>query len=234
MPTVKIPFESELYFEIKAKYEAKNSTVDELASEYDIGRAYLTMYAKKHKWERGKIKAMYEATKLVEMDKVLNEFKSKPEKIASQVITKVAKKEGAKKAELILQSENYKLEMQNSLAKIGKQYLDAFTDALSNIKGGKVIDTEVEGTVIDDNGRPANIIKKTTSLRPKEFAEITKMMQAFGILPQLAEITIQNNQTNNTLLKNGVSNAINLDGLEVKDMVNNLVEKYVISKVDND
>jgi len=193
MPTVKIPFESELYFEIKAKYEAKSSTVDELANEYNVGRPYLTMYAKRHKWERGKTKEIYDAKKLVEMDKVLSEFKKKPEKIASQVISKEAKKEGAKKAELMLQSENYKLEMENKLAEVGRRYLDKMLDSLDNIKNGKVVDTEVEGVVIDDNGKPANIVKKTTVLRPKEFAEITKMMQAFGILPQTPTVAIQNN-----------------------------------------
>jgi hypothetical protein len=197
MPTVKIPFESELYFEIKAKYEAKNSTVDELANEYGVGRPYLTMYAKKHKWERGKTQSIYEAKKLVEMDKVLNEFKKKPERIEAQVITKTAKKEGAKKAELILQSENYKLEMENKLADIGRRYLEKMLDSLNSIEGGKVVDTEIEGTVIDDNGKPSNIITKTTVLRPKEFAEITKMMQAFGILPHAPTVAIQNNQTNN-------------------------------------
>jgi hypothetical protein len=60
-----------------------------------------------------------------------------------------------------------------------------------------VVDTESESIVIDDNGKPENIIKKTTVLRPKEFAEITKMMQAFGILPQTPTIAIQNNNTNN-------------------------------------
>ena len=144
MPTVKIPFESELYFEIKAKYEAKNSTVDELANEYDIGRPYLTMYAKKHKWERGKSKAIYEATKLIEKEKILTQFKKDNEKKADLILSQKAKEEGKKKAELILQSENYKIEMENKLAEVGMKFLDKFADALDNIKNGKVVDTEVE------------------------------------------------------------------------------------------
>lgn len=195
MPTIKIPPESALYFEIKAKYEAESCNIGELAKEYGVGRPYLTMYAKKHQWERGKTKTIYDATKLVEMDKVLNEFKSKPEKIANKVITKQAQKEGAKKAELILQSENYKLEIANKLAEAGMKYLDKFIDALDNIKNGKVVDTEVEGVIIDDNGKPANVIKKTTVLRPKEFEKIVNLMQAFGILQTTPTVAIQNNNT---------------------------------------
>ena len=69
-----------------------------------------------------------------------------------------------------------KIEMENKLAEVGMKYLDKFSDALDNIKNGKVIDTEVEGVVIDDNGKPANIIKKTTVLRPKEFEKIEAIL----------------------------------------------------------
>ena len=48
MPTIKIPPESALYFEIKAKYEADSCNIGELAKEYKVGRPYLTMYAKKY------------------------------------------------------------------------------------------------------------------------------------------------------------------------------------------
>jgi len=196
MPIEKIIKETPLYYEIKGKFESKVGTVQELATEYNLSREYLTRYAKAEKWERGKTKAIYEATKLVEMDKVLTEFKSKPEKIASKVITKQAQKEGIKKAELILKSENYQIELSNKLADAGMKFVDTFIDALDNIKNGKVIDTEVEGITIDDNGKPANVITKTTALRPKEFEKIVNMMQAFGILQTQPSIAIQNNNHN--------------------------------------
>ena len=210
MPITKIPKESELYFEIKAKYESKIGTVAELAIEYGLNRQYLTEYAKAEKWERGKTKAIYEAKKLVEMEKVLTE----PEKIVNRVITKQAQKEGAKKAELILKSENYQIELSNKLADAGMKFIDTFIDALDNIKNGKVVDTEVEGVIIDDNGKPANVIKKTTALRPKDFEKIITMMQAFGILQTTPTVAMQVNNTNNQtqetkIVKEPLSNMFN-------------------------
>lgn len=63
MPIKKIPFESELYYEIQAKYEGKINTIQELSDEYGITREYLTRYAKKNKWERGKTKEQKENEK---------------------------------------------------------------------------------------------------------------------------------------------------------------------------
>ena len=201
MAVTKIEKHSKEYYTIKGMYEIKmplNVIREKLKEDckIEISRKTIERFATEGKWERGKSKSVYEATKLVEMDKVLNEFKSKPEKIAAQTISKKAKDEGVKKAELILQSENYKIEMENKLAQVGMKYLDKFEDALDNIKNGKVVDTEIEGIVIDDNGKPANIIKKTTVLRPKEFEKIVGMMQAFGILQTTPTVTMQVNNTN--------------------------------------
>lgn len=195
MPTTKIEKDSALYFEIKAKYEAKVGTVLELAKENNMTREYLSYYAKQEGWERGKTKTIYDATKLIEKEKILTQFKKDNEKKADLILSKKAKQEGKKKAELILQSENYKIEMENKLAEVGMKYLDKFADALDNIKNGKVVDTEIEGVVIDDNGKPATLVKKTTVLRPKEFEKIVSMMQAFGILQTTPTVAIQNNNS---------------------------------------
>lgn len=202
MPITKIDKDTPLYYEIKGKFESKAGTIQELATEYDVTREYLTRYAKAEKWERGKTKSIYDATKLIEKEKILTQFKKDNEKKADLTLSKKAKEEGKKKAELILQSENYKIEMENKLAEVGMKYLDKFSDALDNIKNGKVVDTEVEGIVIDDNGKPANIIKKTTVLRPKEFEKIVAMMQAFGILQTTPTVAIQNNNNAEAKVEN--------------------------------
>lgn len=201
MPITKIEKESALYFEIKAKYESK-CKVEPLAKEYGLTREYLSWYAKQEKWERGKLKSIYDATKIFEQEKILTQFKKDNEKKADLILSQKAKEEGEKLAIRKLQSESYKIEIENKLAEVGMKYLDKFADSLDNIKGGKVVDTEIEGVVIDENGKPANIITKTTVLRPKEFEKVIAMMQAFGILQTTPTVAIQNNNNAEAKVEN--------------------------------
>jgi hypothetical protein len=201
MPEIKVKKDSEEYYAIKGMYEA-GGTIDVILESiqkiYNIQltRRTIERFAKAEKWERGKLKPIYEATKLVQIDNILTKFKTKEEKIATNVITKKAKAEGTKKAELILQSDNYKLKMDNAMAEIGVEYTRTFLESLQNIKNGKLVDMEVEGTTLDEKGKPAKVIKRTTSLRPKEFDKIITMMQAFGILQPTPTVAMQVNNTN--------------------------------------
>ncbi len=203
MPTVKIEKESELYFEIKAKYESSQFADETLAKTYDISGKQLVRIAKRDKWVKGKQAEYYDAKKIVALQETM--AKAKKDDNEYKVITKVSKeaqKEGEKLALRTLKSESYKIEMENKLAEVGMKYLDKFADALDNIKNGKVVDTEIEGVVMDENGKPANIIKKTTVLRPKEFEKIVAMMQAFGILQTTPTVAIQNNNSNEAKVEN--------------------------------
>lgn len=200
MPDIKVKKDSQEYYTIKAMYETQmpiDVILENIKTEYDIQltRRTIERFAKNGEWERGKTKTIYDATKLIEKEKILTQFKKDNEKKADLILSKKAKQEGKKKAELILQSENYKIEMENKLAEVGMKYLDKFADALDNIKNGKVVDTEIEGVVIDDNGKPATLVTKTTVLRPKEFEKMVSMMQAFGILQTTPTVAIQNNNT---------------------------------------
>lgn len=207
MPDIKVKKDSQEYYTIKAMYETQmpiDVILENIKTEYDIQltRRTIERFAKNGEWERGKTKTIYDATKLIEKEKILTQFKKDNEKKADLILSKKAKQEGKKKAELILQSENYKIEMENKLAEVGMKYLDKFADALDNIKNGKVVDTEIEGVVIDDNGKPATLVKKTTVLRPKEFEKIVSMMQAFGILQTTPTVAIQNNNSAEAKLEN--------------------------------
>ena len=108
----------EQFVEIKAKYEC-NINVQDIANEYGITREYLTRYAKKEGWIKGdkKVKALYDATKLVHEKKILTQFKKEEEKQADIVISKLAKKEGEKVALLTLKSESFKMEIEAEYAK---------------------------------------------------------------------------------------------------------------------
>jgi DNA-directed RNA polymerase subunit H (RpoH/RPB5) len=197
MPTVKIEKESELYFEVKAKYESSQFADETLAKTYGISGKQLVRIAKRDKWVKGKQAEYYDAKKIVALQETM--AKAKKDDNEYKVITKVSKeaqKEGEKLALRTLKSENYKIEMENKLAEVGMKYIEKFADALDNIKNGKVVDTEIEGIVIDDNGKPANLVKKTTVLRPKEFEKIVAMMQAFGILQTTPTVGVQVNNTN--------------------------------------
>ena len=203
MPTVKIEKESELYFEIKAKYESSQFADETLAKTYDISGKQLVRIAKRDKWVKGKQAEYYDAKKIVALQETM--AKAKKDDNEYKVITKVSKeaqKEGEKLALRTLKSESYKIEMENKLAEVGMKYLDKFADALDNIKNGKVVDTEIEGVVMDENGKLANIIKKTTVLRPKEFEKIVAMVQAFGILQTTPTVAIQNNNSNEAKVEN--------------------------------
>ena len=207
MPDIKVKKDSQEYYTIKAMYETQmpiDVILENINKEYNIQltRRTIERFAKNGEWARGKTKSIYDATKLIEKEKILTQFKKDNEKKADLILSQKAKQEGKKKAELILQSENYKIEMENKLAEVGMKYLDKFADALDNIKNGKVVDTEIEGVVIDENGKPANIIKKTTVLRPKEFEKIVAMMQAFGILQTTPTVAIQNNNSNEAKVEN--------------------------------
>ena len=57
MPTVKIEKESELYFEIKAKYESSQFADDTLAKTYGISGKQLVRIAKRDQWSKGKQKS---------------------------------------------------------------------------------------------------------------------------------------------------------------------------------
>ena len=180
-------FESNLYSNIQiAKTMQENC-------KKNITEGTVRHYAKKGNWQRGKKETIFEAKKVVATEDVLTLFKSEKEQKEYKALSKQAEQEGEKVAIRKLQSESYKIEMENKLAEVGMKYLDKFTDALDNIKNGKVVDTEIEGVVIDENGKPANILKKTTVLRPKEFEKIVAMMQAFGILQTTPTVAIQNN-----------------------------------------
>jgi hypothetical protein len=221
MPTVKIEKESELYFEIKAKYESSQFADETLANSYGISGKQLVRIAKRDNWAKGKQKEYYDAKKIVALQETM--AKAKKDDNEYKVITKVSKeaqKAGETLALRTLQSENYKIEMENKLAQVGMKYLDKFADALDNIEGGKVVDTEIEGIVIDDNGKPANIIKKTTVLRPKEFEKIVGMMQAFGILQTTPTVAMQVN--NSTEVK-----TINTSEARAKEIATNLLASSI-------
>jgi hypothetical protein len=53
MPTVKIEKESELYFEVKAKYESSQFADETLAKTYGISGKQLVRIAKRDKWVKG-------------------------------------------------------------------------------------------------------------------------------------------------------------------------------------
>ena len=170
----------EQLIEIKAKYEC-NINVQDIANEYGITREYLTRYAKKEGWIKGdkKVKALYDATKLVHEKKILTQFKKEEEKQADIVISKMAKKEGEKVALLILQGEAYKQEIEHKLAEIILLELEGAKSSLELTKGGKVTDTEFE-YVDTIQGKTGKVLRKTKTLTAKDRTDWIKIAQAMG------------------------------------------------------
>ena len=200
MPDIKVKKDSQEYYTIKAMYEAQISIdviLENIKKEYNIQltRRTIERFAKNGKWERGKKEEIFKAKKLVAKEEVLIQFKNKQEQMQHKALSKQAEQQGEKLAINILQSENYKIEIANKLAEYGTKYMQKALDSLDNIKGGKVVDIEIEGIVMDENGKPANIIKKTTVLRPKEYEKMISMMQAFGILQTAPTVAIHNNNS---------------------------------------
>jgi hypothetical protein len=188
----------EQFVEIKAKYEC-NINVQDIANEYGITREYLTRYAKKEGWIKGdkKVKALYDATKLVHEKKILTQFKKEEEKQADIVISKLAKKEGEKVALLTLKSESFKREIEAEYAKGILLSIKNHNTVQELIQSGQVTDTEFEyvGHITDKNtGKvlPGKILKKTRTLLPKDLGyDQIKVGQAFGF----AQFPQQQNNT---------------------------------------
>jgi len=187
----------EQFVEIKAKYEC-NINVQDIANEYGITREYLTRYAKKEGWIKGdkKVKALYDATKLVHEKKILTQFKKAEEKQADIVISKLAKKEGEKVALLTLKSESFKMEIEAEYAKGILLSIKNHNTVQELIQSGKVTDTEFE-YVDTIQGKTGKVLRKTRALLPKDLGyDHIKVGQVFGFvqLPQ---------QQNNTQINIG-------------------------------
>ena len=182
----------EQFVEIKAKYEC-NINVQDIANEYGITREYLTRYAKKEGWIKGdkKVKALYDATKLVHEKKILTQFKKAEEKQADIVISKLAKKEGEKVALLTLKSESFKMEIEAEYAKGILLSIKNHNTVQELIQSGKVTDTEFE-YVDTIQGKTGKVLRKTRALLPKDLGyDQIKIGQAFGF----AQFPQQQNNT---------------------------------------
>jgi hypothetical protein len=206
MAKPKIAKDSVEYYEIKAKYEATPATYDELGNEYGVTGKTIYRFAKEGEWEKKKTNAIYQVAKRIERDKVLKAIKDNPKKIEAQTISNEAKKDGRKQAELILKSENYKIQMENKCKEIAIQYFNIVSDALGNIDNGKVTDSEFAyvSQVKDKNtGKliTGNMIKKTISLRPKDFDKLIPIMQAFKIIESSPEHGNQNDANHSAEFK---------------------------------
>jgi hypothetical protein len=102
MPTVKIEKNTPLYHEIKGKFESKVSTIQELATKYDLSREYLTRYAKAEGWERGAVKEEPEKQK-----EILQPFiKETVEKVLELQSQQKPPEKTPEKPQLELQKEN--------------------------------------------------------------------------------------------------------------------------------
>lgn len=217
MPITKIVKESQLYFEIKAKYESKAGTIQELATEYGLNRQYLTEYAKKEKWERGKQKEYYNAKKVVALKETL--AKAKEDESEYKIITNISKdaeKKGKEIAQIQLDQE---AEMEKARLN-GVQIVNALAiEMLNLIQNGNASGGTVEDFEYDNKGK---LIKKKTISKDSK----TKILSELKVIDFLKSLNVL--QTNPTVaIQNNNSNQINNQSNETPSIFREALEEII-------
>ena len=197
MPIEKIPFESELYFEIQAKYEGKIGTVQELANEYGIAREYLTRYAKKHKWVRGKEQEYYNAKKFTKEKETLAKYAEdeQEEKIIAKV-GEIAERKAREISEIKISKKLEEEKAQEYALRIRSLLLE---DMIKVLENGNSSDGIMESFEYNQQGKMET--KKTVSKASKykilNDVKYIDLLKGLGLLQTQPTVAIQNNNTNN-------------------------------------
>ena len=188
-------------------------------------------YAKKGGWVKGKKKEYYNAKKLAKVEETLAKAKSQEKEY--KLITKISKqaeKEGERVALLTMQNETFKQQIEHQYAKAMMSLLQNFNTTQELTKSGKVTDTEFEylGKVVDkESGKEVlgTVIRKTTTLRIKDYPDLVKIGQGLGFLqtPQQQQNTQINIGTQQT------KDIINIDSQEIKQGIDKLHDNLVKS-----
>ena len=197
MPKVKIPKDSELYFELKALYETGNFTNDELGVKFDINEKHVRRFAKEGKWERGKEKEYFDAKKLVSATKVIDEFKPAKEKNAREMLDKQAEKAGLEFAKNKMHGETLR-EMLD--AKVKELAITIIDQALQHTaQGGNKEQIEEDFYYGEAGLEHKSTIKTLSSFDVLKKLGITgnDLLKGLGVLQPTPTVAIQNNNTNN-------------------------------------
>ena len=210
MPAPKVHKDSEQYYEIKAKYEA-GDTLDEIIAfckeryVIDITRRTIERFSVSGKWQKGRLKDLYDAKKLVKVQDILNQFKPENERIGYDILEIEAEKQAKKNAELeikLKQQELARIERQQKVKDYGTDLLlDIMEELQSIIKNGKESDGTIETFEYDSKGKLATkkMISKASKYKIMKDAGFIDILKGVGALMPTPTALIQNNnnQMNN-------------------------------------
>jgi hypothetical protein len=208
MPAAKILKNSEQYYEVKAKYEA-GDTLDEIIVFYkkkydiDITRRTIERFSVDGKWQKGRLKDLYDAKKLVKTQDILNQFKPDVERKGLDILETEAERQAKENAEREIRLKEQELirrEKQQKAKDYGTDLLLDIMETLKNIvTSGEESDNATETFEYDNRGKleTKNIISKASKYKIMKDAGLIDILKGIGTLNPTPTVAIQNNQTNN-------------------------------------
>jgi hypothetical protein len=195
MPIKKIPFESDLYFEIQARYESKECTVQELADKYGVTREYLTRYAKQNEWVRGEQKKFIKQREILKQQ-VRDGIKAKVEEKVNEAV----EIHSQQISEIKVDAEIEKCKAQAHTWKILNSLLSDVVEVATN---GSKSDATVESFEYNEKGRveTKKTVSKSSKYKILNEIRLIDLLKGTGILQAQPQVAIQNNQNNKQEVK---------------------------------